>query len=153
MKIVLNDAEQRLAIYLAKARYQANRNKGVVDAKIGDQGNWETDLEGVAAEIAFCKHHNVYPDLQTESHEYADCYSPTIGSVDVKSTRYKSGRLIATRKKNELKHPDIYVLMIGEFPEYYFAGYASADELLRDENLIDLGYGETYGLEQERLKQ
>ena len=45
MDIVLNDAEQKLAVHLAKSRYQNARDKGKVDLKKGDQSNWETDLE------------------------------------------------------------------------------------------------------------
>lgn len=152
MKITLSEGEQKLAMHVAEARYNANRAKGVVDRKVGRQDNWQTDLEGIAAEIAFCKHQNIYPDLEIGSYGIADCVSVKHGQVDVKSTKYKRGRLLAIRKKMELPMlPDTYVLMIGEFPTYEFAGYIPSSDLLQEHNLIDLGYGLTYGVEQPKL--
>jgi hypothetical protein len=150
-EIILNTAEQKLAQYLARARYAANRKKNVENAKVGPQSDELTDLEGVAAEIAFCKHMNVFPDTQTEVHERADAYTVAMGGVDVKATKFRNGRLLArTTKKG--KEADAYALMVGEFPTYRFVGWVTAEELLADENVTDLGHGPTYALPQHRLR-
>lgn len=154
MKIILSDVEKKLAVYIAKARYSAARESGVPDLKVGPQDNWQTDLEGVGAELAFCKHHNVYPDFEIDGYGVSDCISKTLGLVDVKSTKYRQGRLLVIKKKMDLPVlPNTYVLMIGEFPEYEFAGYISAKELLTEKNLINLGYGLTYGVDQDQLHE
>lgn len=152
MHVVLNDAEQKLAKYLAKSRYFNARNNGKPDLKMGSQSNWETDLEGIAGEIAACRYFNVYPDTDidlTVLPEF-DFISHKGSKVDVKTTKHLNGRLLATKKKLGTDC-DAYVLVVGEFPEYRIVGWATSDELFQDKNLIDLGYGEGYALTQDKL--
>jgi hypothetical protein len=154
MMVTLNAAEQKLAKFLAQSRYQNARKREIKDAKMGEQTNWETDLEGVAAEIAFCKLFNVYPDMETDlppdKLPDADAYTFAMGAVDVKATKRPNGRLLA-RKNKATKNIDTFVLMIGVFPEYQFVGSASADKLLQDSTLRDLGRGEGHCLDQNDL--
>ena len=155
MKIKLNEVEQRLAKFIAKKRYQVAREAGVYDNKLGDQSNWETDLEGIAGEIAYCKHKNCFPDLELKSYGYYDCIDPEIGTVDVKTTKYKTGKLLAVKGKAlKDKIPDAYVLMIGEFPEYEYKGWATSNELLNNKNLQSLnGKSEGFVLSQDKLRR
>ena len=148
--ITLTEAEQRLSKFLATRRYQNARSKGIKDNKIGDQSNISTDLEGMAAEIAACRLLNVYPDLQTESIPVHDLVTSKGYTVDVKVTRYESGKLLAV--KNKISNPsDFYMLMIGTFPNYRCAGFASRDDLLCEDTLTDLGRGEGHALHQSDL--
>tara|TARA_R100001377_G_C3192471_1_gene111171 strand:- start:2143 stop:2640 length:498 start_codon:yes stop_codon:yes gene_type:complete len=150
VSIVLNEAEQKLATFLATKRYQNARSKGIKDNKIGDQSNMATDLEGMAAEIAACRLLNVYPDLQTENIPVHDLITGQGYTVDVKVTKYESGKLLAVR--NKIKHPsDFYMLMIGTFPTYRCAGFAPKDDLLCESTLTDLGKGEGHALNQSEL--
>lgn len=149
MTITLNEAEQRLAKFLAKGRSDANRASNTQDCKIGGQSGELTDLDGIAAEIAFCKIHNVYPDLNLDARPAADCILHNGASVDVKSTRYASGRLLAVRWKKP--NVDMFALMVGVFPSYRYAGSLSAVELLSDTKLRDLGHGMTYAADQSEL--
>lgn len=152
MIIELNEAEQRLAKYVAQKRNKAARSLGIEDQKIGPQGSVDIDLDGMGAEIAFCKMTNTFPDLATGHTPDADVYTTAMGSIDVKTTRHKNGRLLARREK--VTHaPDAYALMICEFPKYVFAGWTTAPELLQECNLVDLGHGEGYGLTQSDLKK
>ena len=64
-KISLSENEQRLAEWVWKKRTANARRKNLPDTKVGDQSFEETDLEGFAAELAFCKLMNIYPDLET----------------------------------------------------------------------------------------
>jgi hypothetical protein len=148
--VVLSDAEQRLAKYLAKQRYENARRKGLPDRKMGDQSNELTDLEGIASEIAFCKLANVYPDLDLDHTKAEDCYLRDGRSVDIKSTTYESGRLLAVRWK-DAKAVDVFVLMVGRFPKYRCAGFLPSAELLDDKRLTNLGHGEGYAANQNEL--
>jgi hypothetical protein len=152
--VILNEAEQRLAQYLAKRRHDAARMDGIPDMKMGPQSAYDTDLEGIAAEIAFCKIMNVYPDtdIVVGTRPISDAYTTSMGSVDVKATKYKNGRLLATTKKYA-NHPDSYALMVGEFPRYKFVGWVPAEELLMKKNIRDLGHGEGYALDQSMLRK
>lgn len=149
--IVLTEAEQRLAKFLATRRYQNARSKGLFNAKMGDQSNELTDLEGIAAEIAFCKLVNIYPDLDLDHTNPADCYLRDGRAVDVKSTIYSSGRLLCVRWKN-VTQVDLFVLMVGEFPRYRCAGFMSSAELMQPNRLVDLGHGEGYAATQNELQ-
>ena len=150
----MNEAEQRLAQYLAKRRHDAARMDGIPDMKMGPQSAYDTDLEGIAAEIAFCRIMNVYPDtdIVVGTRPISDAYTTSMGSVDVKATKYRNGRLLATTKKYA-KHPDSYALMVGEFPRYKFVGWVPAEELLMERNIRDLGHGEGYVLDQSMLRK
>jgi len=150
MWIELNEAEQRLSQFLAKSRYQANRQRGVKNKKIGPQSNEQTDLEGIGAEIAFCKAHNIYPDLQVNVFYNEDAITKDGCRVDIKATKYNNGHLIAVLGKQD-KPPDAYALVIGEFPKYRIAGMITADDLLREERIKDFGYGPAFAAEQKDL--
>ena len=151
MLIELNEAEQKLAKYVAKKRYENNRSDGTKNSKIGDQSDEATDLEGIAAEIAWCKVNNVYPDLTfDDGRPDADAVSRSGQMVDIKATKYKNGRLLAVRWK-KAGGVNLYCLVIGEFPKYRIAGYMSADELLDESRLTNLGHGMTYAATQQEL--
>lgn len=149
--VELTNVEQVVVKWLADQRYKSARAGGVTDAKMGPQSTENTDLEGLGAELAFCRLHNLYPDLTVGPRSGGvDC---TIGTmkVDVKTTKYKTGKLLATLKKKDEVEVDIYALMIGEFPKYTLVGWAWKDDLIQDENIGDLGYGKGYILEQKQL--
>ena len=152
MDMTLTDAEQRLAKYLATSRTAANRGAGVTNGKLSQQSDAEIDLDGVGAELAFCRLMNLYPDLSLNLRAGgADC-TWAGRSLDVKQTRYQSGRLIAIRKK--ASNPcDLYALMIGAFPTYRFAGMATSEQLFAAERLHDLGRGVGYVLDQDALQK
>lgn len=150
----MNEAEQRLAAFVAKKRHQSNRQLGVANSKMGDQSDEQTDLEGIGAEIAFCKLHNVYPDLDTDGgHPSADAWTLALGAVDVKATTFTTGRLLARPNKINCEKVDHYVLMVGVFPTYKYVGSATAVDLLHPDQLTNLGHGPVYALNQAQLKQ
>ncbi len=146
----LNKAEQKLARYLAAERHAMNRRAGAGNRRVGPQSDEQTDLEGIAAEIAFCRVMNVYPDTSLDGRP---AYDAQIGlrRVDVKATTYQNGKLIAVPWKAE-NPPDAYALVVGTFPEYRVAGWLPADRLLVHERLTDLGHGPTYAAEQSELE-
>jgi hypothetical protein len=146
----LNEIEQSICKHIAEQRYLNARKKGIVDRKLGGQTTEITDLDGFGAEMAFCKIANCYPDLKIGLDNDYDCLYNGL-KIDVKQTKYKKGRLLATLKKTN-SDVDIYVLMIGEFPNYEFIGWARKDDLIKPENIKDLGRGNGYVLEQSQLK-
>ena len=151
MKVSLNNAEQKLAVYLGRSRFQNARSRGIPNMKMGPQSNEQTDIEGAAAEIAYCKLMNIYPDTEiTAVLPNEDAIARCGWGIDVKSTRYPFGRLLAVCSKAG-KAPDCYALMIGTFPEYRFAGHMTSAELLKSERLTNLGHGEGYAAHQKEL--
>ena len=150
MIIELNEAEQKLAIFLAKARHQNARKKMVVNHRMGPQSDETTDLEGIAGEIAYCKLMNLYPDLQTEFIPGYDCLLPDGTRVDVKTTKYPNGKLISATWK-DIGDIDAFALMVGEMPKYRYAGIMKASELLQEKRKQNLGHGIVYVATQDEL--
>lgn len=150
--ILLTDAERRLAQYLAAKRYASNRSAGVWDGKIGPQGAAQTDLDGIAAEIAVARLLNLYPDTSiSPRHGGAELVSRLGHTLDVKATRYAGGRLLAVAGKSA-GDADVYVLVrVLDGWQYQALGWAWAGELLVPDNLVDLGHGPTYALPQSAL--
>jgi hypothetical protein len=153
--VELNEVEQRLTKHIAKQRYLNNRDNNVTNARIGDQTDIETDRNGFGAEMAFCKLFNVFPDLsiftRTASEDNGDAILHIQKTVDVKTTKYPNGKLLAVTWKEH--NVDLYALMIGEFPKYTFRGFMDTHELLKPSRIGSLGYGETYIASQDELKE
>ena len=146
MVININETEQIIARHLAKRRYENNRARGLVDRQIGGQTSEETDLNGIGAEMAFAKLFNVYPDLGDIPGKEDGIWKKG-STYDVKTTKYKNGRLLAVMNKR-IEDCEFYVLMIGEFPSYRLTGYASAEELLSGRYIDDLGRGKGHAMKQ-----
>ena len=143
-KVTLSEVEQGIVEQLAKQKHQDARDAHVKNARRGPQSDYETDLEGVAGEFAFCKLFNLYPRITNivQSAD-TDSYDATMGhfTVDVKTTKYETGHLVASPKKGTAAMtPDFYALMVGSFPTYSFRGFMTSAELLRDARLQDMGY-------------
>ena len=149
MFVELNEAEQELARTLARQRSSGARADGLRDAKQSNASSELIDLEGVAAEIAFCKLANVYPDTEPGA-KPVDAWTREGVAVDVKATTHEDGRLLAVRWK-KAGDVAVYVMMVGKFPKYRCAGFMNSDELIRNERLKDLGRGLAYAANQDDL--
>jgi len=134
--ITLNTGEQAICHVIAQGRYHAARTAHVPNAKVGDQSNELTDLNGFGAELAFCRAFNVCPDFSLQARssilgDDLDADASVFGiPIDVKSTVLLHGRLIGAIKKHPLRHC-AYVLLVGSFPRYCFRGGMLADELMQ----------------------
>jgi hypothetical protein len=146
----LTEEEIRIATWLGQTRNKTNRNANVQDRQIGPQSAFETDIEGVCGELALCKMLNIYPDLEVkpQSHSY-DCTFNTL-RIDVKTSKYKTARLLVDINKRS-SDCDIFVLMVGEKGEYECAGWCYSWAIVNSSCIMDVGHGETFGLNQEDL--
>jgi hypothetical protein len=151
MKVILQPDEITVCQMIGRMRSLIARSSGVKDAKMGDQDGAEADVIGMMAEYAFAKQFNVFPDLGL---------SPRSGSADgiikgkrydIKATTYKTGRLLCTVKDNP--DVDVYILAIVSGNEIDIVGWEYKENLRKDENLIDLGYGKGYALTQDKLQK
>lgn len=155
-KVELTSSEQLVCKGIAKSRYESNRSASVGNAKIGSQSDEVTDLEGFAAEMAFCKLFNVYPDFSVQprssvaGEDDGDARLRDGRSVDVKGTKYPNGKLVAVPWKKP--QVDLFALMVGSFPKYEFKGFMRRDDLLQTARLGTLGYGPTYIAAQKELQ-
>lgn len=154
--ITLNAAEIALAVLAGLDRYHTARAAGIADKQISRKAYYETDVEGLAAEIAAGKHLNAWPDFnarpQAKTFDLLVTGHPTIeGRVDVKQTAYPTGRLLV-RPDTPLDATDIYVLAIGRLPTFRLAGWLPATEVIRPDRLTEIKGVRTYAATQEQLR-
>ena len=125
----------------------------VVDKQVGKQDPWEIDIDGVVGEFCVAKWLNVCPDFTVSIRKGGvDLLSPNGKSIDVKTTRYKNGRLLATKTKAH-DPCDIYILAITDDKGCDIIGWVDQADLFKPENIINLGHGEGYGVLQDALKK
>ena len=112
------------------------------------------NMNGFGAELAFCRLCKIDFDASTKENENhylnPDGILKDGRTVDVKNTVYPNGKLLV-RCGKELMRVDMYVLMTGTFPVFTFSGFAYYDEIINDDNITNLGYGESYCLNQNQL--
>lgn len=151
LRVTITPWDLALAQLLSALRNQVNRSATVTNGRVGPQSDHQTDMDGMVAEMAFCRAHNYWPDLSIAPRSgSADCIGRDGRRIDIKATRYRNGKLLAVPGKRQ-EPSDIYVLGVVSDEHVDFIGWASAAELLNDSNLIDLGHGPTYALPQDRL--
>jgi hypothetical protein len=151
MFVELTEGEQLLARHLAERRTSSAREAGQVNVRQSAMPQEVVELEGVGAELAFCKLANVYPDTGNVPRP-EDCHLRDGRRIDVKATRHEHGWLTAVRwKKPGAVH--LYVLMVGEFPRYRCAGFFPSSELLQDGRLKEFGSNLSYAASQDELQR
>lgn len=150
--ITLTAGDQAIVRRIAAERYTTNRASAVKDRSIC--GSVDIDLNGFGGEVAFCRLYDIEPDFSIQPRssasgtDYGDCILNG-KRVDVKTTEWPNGRLIAPRWKRI--DVDYFVLMVGAFPTYECRGFIAASDLIRPERLMDLGRGPTYAASQSDL--
>ena len=151
MIISMTPSETAIAQVLAVMRNTNARHNNVTDKQVSKQSPIEIDRDGVLSEMAFGKAFNLYPDLAVKStRSGVDLVGKNGNRIDVKSTRYKAGRLIIHIDK-PLDEVDIYALAIVDGDNVDLVGYIKAIDAMKKENIKDLGYGDVYVIEQDAL--
>lgn len=147
IKVTLSDREMIMCRLLGNLRTLTSRSDNTQYTDV--VYNLDIDEDGVIGELAFCKHWNIYfnPEATYRHHSFDAVLKDK--RVDVKATRVKSGRLQASAKKNP--DVDVFVLGIIDTNEVTFVGYATAENLYRQENFMKLGRSEGYAMEQKDL--
>jgi hypothetical protein len=149
MIVILNPDEILLCQMAGRMRSLIARTASVVDAKIGNQDGIDADIMGMMGEYAFSKAFNTFPDLGLSPRSGSADGKIKNKSYDVKTTHYKTGRLLCTLKDNP--DVDVYVLAIADKASVNLVGWASKRDLRQEKNLIDLGHGKGYALTQDEL--
>lgn len=154
MRVDLTPPELAACHTAGVMRHLSAKGGAVTDRQKGLQDKTQIDVDGVIAEYCFAKLANLCPDFTASPRKGgADLVTRQGKTVDVKSTRHANGRLLGDLKKPVDGACDLYVLMIVDDRGATFAGWATYAELFDDANLVDLGHGIVYALEQSRLRK
>lgn len=151
MTINLTESEVHFLRTIASTRSYFSRKNNVVDQKFAsDKSGFQIDFDGCLSEYAFCKWHNITFSLSFDNYTpgQPDCIYKNL-TIDVKSTRLKSGRLVVKLNPAPV---DMYVLAIVQ-DDYtiFFPGYIRSEDLKKQENIRNLGTGDSYVLDQDQL--
>jgi len=123
---ILNKSEQALVKRVAKERSEYDKANGFTDHRKAEKQTAEfIEQNGLGGELAFCKAFNVFPDVATDYPSEHDAVLPNGIKVEIKTTEYKTGKLIVRR----MNDADVYVLVTGTFPNYNIIGYITSAEL------------------------
>ena len=149
----LTELEQKLCVTGAKMRHNSNRSSGVTNVKVSRRTDRDVEVLGLAGELAVAKYLNVYPDLTIFIRKGgADLITPDNKKIDVKTTFYDNGRLIAFHKP-DYGDIDTFVLVTAEnYPTVVIRGWAKREDLINDDKIGNLGYGKVFMMEQSELR-
>jgi N-acetylglucosamine-6-phosphate deacetylase len=141
--INLNENELELAKTIAITRNANCRKEGVIEkVESYKRTSIEIDIDGAEAELAFFKFVNKYPDSFFNTTNKSKIKGTDLGdaildnlSIDVKSTRYKTGKLIQSGAKTLKSNIDIYCLVIKEGENTFnMKGFYPSALLLHEDN-------------------
>jgi len=115
--IELTYEEMLIATLAAGLRRCRSKTKDWSDAH-GYEGDaaWDIEVEGCAAELAYCKYRNVYWEATLDSFKKADVGT----NVQVRHTVLDNGRLIVRDDDN---NEHFYVLVTGRAPKMKIRGW------------------------------
>lgn len=157
--VILNNTEKKICLFVARSRTKNNVDSGIKNPRVGPREHDDEELEGFMAEFAFCKMFNLMPDFHIEftstsnGSDKGDAILKDGRSVDVKSTYREHGRILSRTWKKDNHGIDLYALMIGKNGTYTLKGFIKHEDLFKPENLINLGYGNSYGVTQDKLNE
>lgn len=153
----LNEAELKIGKFIGTERFNNDAKAHVHDGRITEKkSSLKISIDGVLAEIAFCKMFNYYPDFTTQPRKGGcDVIGRNGVRIDVKHSDYLLDPYLIVKKTTGRNESDIYALVVGVSPNFYFGGYIYAKDLFREENLKDWGYKgkEAYSIKKNNLLQ
>lgn len=148
--------DYREAQVLGKARYTNNREHGVSVSKAEGVPHVESDIEGVAGELAFASMVGASTEevmrigVTEAATDRGDVFFNNQW-IDVKTTVYHEGHLLVGAAKLALSI-DGYALMTGKRGTYTFRGYISSAEIRDQAASIPLRDG-VYWIPQHKLRE
>lgn len=156
--ITLNDFELEIAEFIGKRRNSENRSKNVYDNRYKKNDSIEIDVIGTRTELAFGKLINSYPhellELGVKSKKLGTDFGDYMidnMSVDVKGTKYKTGRLLIPAKSSRPENIDMFCLLTKEEENsFYLRGFYPVDLIYEKTPIKNFGRP-SYTVEQKEL--
>lgn len=116
-EVTLSQTEVEIAAMIGCKRRAESKSTGRLDNHgLENTDFWGIDIEGAAAEMAYCKFRNKFWSGSVNSFKSADCGT----NVQIRSTHHKTGSLII---RNEDSDDDFYVLLVGTSPTFKICGW------------------------------
>lgn len=123
----LSMEEMAIVSLVSGLRRGESKTKGRQDNHgFSGENAWDIEIEGCAAEMAYCKMRGQYWNGSVCSFKEADCGQ----NVQVRHTTIKKGSLIVREADNDDHY---YVLVTGRAPELTVAGWIKGSEAKKPE--------------------
>ena len=150
--VSLDETEQEVVRSIAQKRYDSSIKNNLQDTRPGICDPFIADLEGFAAEFAFCKMANCFPDfiigVHAAKNDKGDCIYNGY-SIDVKTTKNPyNGLIVKPWKKGKV---DAFASFTGVFPNYIFRGFCPAFSVFVAANLKEIFGKKNYIIHHSRL--
>lgn len=139
IKVELTEFECKIADNLARARVKTADDKYEDPAKnyAGDDMS-QTHTLGAYAELAVCKHFNIYPEISGGQEHTKYDVMLNGKRIDVKGATRHTDRLICEMNAG-IRHPaEFYILAIIEGSTVWIKGGARGKDLLQEDRVICL---------------
>ena len=135
VQVSLTVTEWGIAKEIVGLRNNSHKNLDDDEFRVGDVDRKRVDE--YAAELAYCKMLNLYPDYSIQAVKGNHWDAVYMGArVDVKQTSIESGRMLVKDKNSGLPWvpaPDFFAFMVGTGNWYGFRGYMSAADVFGHE--------------------
>ena len=136
IEVTLTKSEHKIVIGIAKKRIKNNREKNFVNTPYGGVKQEEIEINSYGAEIAYCKHFNIFPELSLELEEAGVDAMHDGKRVDIKNAP-NGGTLLANINR-DVDDCDVFALVCGIAPNYFIAGWCHSQDLIDDKNIEPL---------------
>jgi hypothetical protein len=115
--VTLTREEVEIAAMIGCRRRAESKDRGRIDNHgLGKADFWGIDIEGAAAEMAYCKFRGKFWSGSVNSFKGPDCGE----NVQIRSTHHDYGSLIIRHQDPD---NDFYVLMVGVSPTFKVCGW------------------------------
>jgi hypothetical protein len=115
--VTLSQEEVEIAAMIGCRRRAESKARGRIDNHgLGKADLWAIDIEGAAAEMAYCKFRGKFWSGSVNSFKGPDCGQ----NVQIRSTHHDYGCLIIRHQDSD---NDIYVLLVGVCPTFTICGW------------------------------
>ena len=129
----LNTTEMEICKLQGDKRFSDCTKMKLENQKAGPQSDRITELQGVAGEMVVARLYNVYPDFADTPGTHDLVINGR--TVDVKTTSYEGGHLQVKNTACFTRGAEVYMLVIGKFPEYRIAGWVPNHIIIDSVNL------------------
>ena len=132
----LNECEEWSARWYGERINEDAKANGLHECKVAEGRSGVTiQVEGIGAEWAFAKIHNIFPNTNMEGPNHVDFTMPSGMTVDVKSTDHPRGNLLVPHRFNLDNSADAFALMRGTIKDgFEYVGWVSAIDFFNDAN-------------------
>lgn len=149
--VPLTETEIDICNYIGNMRYKITSEMASDMRQTENLNSIQMVIDGVVSEYAVSKLLNLNFDFNCDFRKFGADFVSSKGSlIDVKCTRRSGGHLNAVRWSVD-KPVDIFILTEILTSHVRVVGWIRREDFLKEENLIDVGNGLFYGVDQSQL--